>query len=54
MPDVVPVKALDSANRAFGILKWRYQTLKELMSQSKSNLVKEITLDQLSGKVWYL
>ena len=26
--------SLDSANRAFGILKRKYQTLKELMSQS--------------------
>ena len=40
--------SLDSANRAFGILKQKYQTLKELMSQSKSNLVKEIRQDQLS------
>lgn len=40
--------SLDSANRAFGILKRKYQTLKELMSQSKSNLVKEIRQDQLS------
>ena len=42
MPNVtkVPVKSpLDSANKAFGILKRKYQTLKELMSQSKSNLV---------------
>lgn len=39
---------LDSANRAFGNLKRKYQTLKELMSQSKSNLVKEIRQDQLS------
>ena len=46
--------SLDSANRAFGILKRRYQTLKELMSRSKSNLVKEIRQDQLSGKVWCL
>ena len=40
--------SLDSANRAFGILKRKYQTLKELMSQSKSNLVKEIRQDQRS------
>ena len=34
--------SLDSENRAFGILKWKYKTLKELMSQSKSNVAKEI------------
>ena len=44
----VKLSALDSANRAFGILKRKHQTLKELMSQSKSNLVKEIRQDQLS------
>ena len=44
MPNVVPVKA----NRAFGILKQKHQALKELMSQSKSNLVKEMRQDQLS------
>lgn len=40
--------SLDSVNRAFGILKRKYQTLKGLMSQSKSNLVKETRQDQLS------
>lgn len=34
--------SLDSENRAFGILKWKYKTLKELMSQSESNVAKEI------------
>ena len=40
--------SLGSANRAFGILKRKHETLKELMSQSKSNLVKEMRQDQLS------
>ena len=34
--------SLDLENRAFGILKWKYKTLKELMSQSESNVAKEI------------
>ena len=60
--------SLHSAYRAFGILKQKYETLKESMSQNKSNLVKEIRQDQLSvvknrnnkfycvrpGKVWFL
>lgn len=38
---------LDSSNKAIRILKCKYQTLKELTSQSKANLVKEIRQDQL-------
>ena len=40
--------SLDLENRAFGILKQKYKTLKELMSQSESNLAKEIRQNQLS------
>lgn len=40
--------SLHSAYRAFGILKQKYETLKESMSQNKSKLVKEIRQDQLS------
>ena len=43
--------SLDLENRAFGILKQKYKTLKELMSQSESNLAKEIRQDQLSVTV---
>ena len=58
--------SLDLENRVFGILKQKNKTLKELMSQSESNLAKEIRQDQLSvvrdsnnndivlGKVWCL
>ena len=44
---VATQSSLDSSNKAIGILKRKYQTLKELMSQSKVNLVKEIRQDQL-------
>ena len=40
--------SLDSENRAFGILKRKYKTLKKLISQSESNLAKEIRQDQMS------
>ena len=39
--------SLDLSNKATRILKRKYQTLKEFMSQSKANLVKEKRQDQL-------
>jgi len=38
---------LDSSNKAIRILKRKHQTLKELTSKRKANLVKEIRQDQL-------
>lgn len=39
--------SLDLSNKAIRILRRKYQTLKEFMSQSKAYLVKEIRQDQL-------